>query len=188
MNTRRFLVLCGICCLFAPAGYAQTIPVVIKAQAEAPVQITAAHCSVVPGRGEQCGATLNVSSKGTWTAYGLKWTLLYENGVSLPKWSTSDATLGPHGVLKPGVREHGSQGGGTGLATADKNLVALKSAEVEVDFVVGSKPGSSWGNTQSKAFDRVMAFRFGHSAAVTKMRSVYKAEGMEGLLRALGVQ
>jgi hypothetical protein len=165
MRFPRFLLFAAACASLSTAALAQSIPVSVKSQPNAPIQVTAAECSAISGKGERCRATVRVSPTGNWTAYGLKWTLTYADGRQLSSWSVADSLMRPDGKageMAPNSIREAPAAGGFELRDSAANPVQLSSAAVEVEFVVNADRRQDWGNTRSVFFHRLMAFREGY--------------------------
>jgi len=179
-----FLVICSL----PQTAVAQAVEATVKSQPDAPLQITRAACSSVEGKGFSCKASVQIPQTGRWTAFGLKWKLTLEDGKTTTFYEWGDASLrpGPYpGSFAPGELLERRDAGGFGMLGAAKQP-SISSAEVELEFAMPAV-GQTWGDTKSKNYSRLMSLRSGQDLAMNYLRSIYKKEGAEGVLKALGV-
>ena len=97
MRVRLFFVL-ELLFALAYSGLAQVDrPSIITNKADAPLQITEAHCGR-HAHGIYCQATLQFGdTKETWDGYGLLWTIMLEDGSNSPFRQSEDRSLEPTG-------------------------------------------------------------------------------------------
>ncbi len=187
MKAGTLLISCLFCLSFAPCAEAQ-VTAEIESQPTAPIQITSAECVPVQTAGSQCKASVQFASKGLWTAYGIKWTLTYQNGRTQTLSTTHDRSLGSAavaGAFKPGEVVD-FETGAIGFRF-NGNDIPLATAVVRVDFVIPAV-GPAWGDMKSPNYQKVMATRRGFSQAMDYLRQVYKNQGAAAMHKALGVQ
>ena len=181
MKIKTLLLIFAVFCLLAPSGLAQTVETKVKSQPDAPLQIIRAECPSVPGEGIRCKVSVQIPPTGLWTAYGLKWKLTLKGGETLTSYPGGDVNLwtSSAGVsFTPGTvleRESGPF------------FMDIQSAEVELEFAVPAV-GEVWGDTLSRSYIRMMSLRSGREMAMNYLRSIYKKEGTEGVLKALGIR
>jgi hypothetical protein len=138
----------------------------IKNKADAPLQITEAYC-YQNEQNSNCRAKVQVAdTKERWDGYGLVWTLKYDNDLTTrftwftdltiplkerPPGSSTARFFKPGEILNAGV---------DGVSMKDPNGNLLHPAGVEV-VVEGatSTNGTVWGDSKSKAYQKMIANR-----------------------------
>jgi hypothetical protein len=168
MRARLFFVLVLPFAL-AYSGLAQMYrPSIITNRADAPLQITEAHCGE-HAHEVYCQATLQFADgKETWDGYGVLWTVTLGDGSKWPFRQPTDRSIEPTGrpdgslqptgrFFKPGEIVNP---GRTGISKTDRNgkTLDITYAQVEVEFVINTN-GTVWGDSKSPAYLQMVATR-----------------------------
>ena len=168
MRARLFFVLV---LPFAPAcsGLAQiNRPSIITNRADAPLQITEAHCGQ-HAHEVYCQTTLQFADgKETWDGYGLLWTVTLEDESKWPFRQPTDRSIEPTGRADGSFQPTGRSfkpgeivnSGRMAIAKTERNgkTLHITYAQVEVEFVINTN-GTVWGDSKSPAYLQLVATR-----------------------------